>query len=236
MQKWLGLLGLPMVLDTNKLGQLHIRLTLAPSWITNSGSAAHSWGIYDTYMKVKYIENYQGEMPRYLEWDDYKSLATREAHYNFTMTMKVFSSKIDWALCKILRFDHRNKTGIDGNYNTSQAFYGPGLNQALAWNIAVNNMNVFKYKASPADALLASHDIFGNKMSNSGITAVNNTNTYERMFTAGAKLDFANEDLQDVEITYTNEGVTNQQCFPVMIVKTTSSMEIGANGDFRVRT
>jgi hypothetical protein len=56
MQKWLGLLGLPVVLDTNKLGQLHIRLTLAPSWITNSNSSIHSWGIYDTYMKVKYIE------------------------------------------------------------------------------------------------------------------------------------------------------------------------------------
>jgi hypothetical protein len=175
-------------------------------------------------------------MPRYLEWDDYKSLATREGTHNFTMTMKVFSSKIDWALCKILRADHRNKTGIDGNYNTSQAFYGPTGGQVLAWNIAVNNMNVFKYKASPVDALLALHDIFGNKMSTTGVLSLFNTNTYARIFAAGAELDFANEVPQDVEITYTNEGSTAQICFPVMIVKTTSSMEIGANGDFRVRT
>ena len=228
-QKWLGLLGLPVVLDTEKLGQLHVKITLAPSFVTTSNNANHSWGIYDTYMKVRYYSNYKGDLPRYLEWDDYKTLYDTPPLRNSTATLKVFSSKIDWALLKLLRSDGRLKSNVlDGNINTTFTFGSPH-NWWGTWNIAVNNQNIFKYKATTADALLALQDIFEKETANYGLVAGNNSQAFDRCTYLGAKIGFINEIPEETEISITLEnGQTTM--FTCMIVKTTSSLEMKGDG------
>jgi hypothetical protein len=231
-QKWLGLLGLPVVLDTEKLGQLHVRITLAPSFVTTSNNGNHSWGVYDLYMKARYYDHYNGELPRYLEWDDYKTLLTVQQNLSFTEAIKVFSSRINWALCKVLRGDARTKNSVlDGNIGSTIAFGSPHqLQFGGLWNIAVNNNNIFRYRPNMTDALLSLQDIFGTQSANYGLTAANSSQTTARVIALGSKIGFVNEIPQEVEISFTVEGQAGVPCFPLMIVNTTASLEIAPNG------
>lgn len=228
-QKWLGLLGLPIVLDTHTLGQLHVKLTLGASYITTSNNAAHSWGMNDVYMKVKYFDKYNGDLPRYIEWDDYKSTNSFEVAGRINNELKVTSSRINWALCKLLRADSRTKYNvIDGGANTTIAFLGMNAGGLSNWNISVNNNPIYRYRATPADALSSVQDIFGKASANLGLTTTTSSQSTDRVLAAGARLDFVNEVPEEVEISITME--TNASSFSYMIVQTTSSLEISPNG------
>lgn len=232
-EKWLGLLGLPVVLDTHTWGQLHIKITLAPTSITTSNSTSHSWGVSDLFMRVKYYENYNGDLPSHLEFDDFKSILERSSNYNSKTTITVNSSRIDYVLARALRFDAFNKaSGLAVGTGTVTSF-GATANYIDAWNITVNNNPVFRYRPSIADGVKTVLDMMPSRTINTNIAFSTAQTAFERQWVCGAELGFTSEIPQQVEIGFTmeaNASGLSVACLPLVIVKTTSSLELDRSG------
>lgn len=229
-EKWLGLLGLPVVLDTHTWGQLHIKITLAPAYITTSNSTLHSWGMSDIFMRVKYVENYNGDLPSYLEFDDFKSIIDRVTSYNQKTNLIVNSSRIDYVLARLLRFDAFSKSNILAINTGNVLAFGTVANAVDTWNITVNNNNIFKYKPNIADGVKTVLDIMPSRSVNPPFALTTPVTAFERMWVCGAELGFTSEIPQQVEIGFVTEGSNTTPCVPVVIVKTTSSLEMDRNG------
>lgn len=235
-EKWLGLLGLPIVLDTKKWGELVVKVTLAPAYITTSNSPLHSYGLSDIYMRVKCYSNYNGENPNHLEFDDFKSSITRENSTNTKNSLIVNSSKIDYALGRILRSDAFNKATIFAIGTGSVTAFGSVLDGPIlrTWNFSVNNNNVFRYSPSKAEGPKTVLDLFKSRAinTNAQVTLVSATTNaeFDRLWACGADIGFVNEIPEQVEISFTTEG-TGTGCWAVFIVKVTSSIDIGENGE-----
>jgi hypothetical protein len=228
-EKWLGLLGLPVVLDTHTLGQLHIKITLAPAYITTSNSQLHSWGMADLFMRVKYYENYDGDLPNYLEFDDFKSILERSTTYHQKINLIVNSSRIDYALGRTLRSDIYSKPNALA-FGTVVTF-GTFANEVASWNFTVNNNNIFRYRPTPADGIKTVLDMLPSKSMNAPSVAASGNAAFERHWVCGADLGFVSDIPQQVEIGFVTEGINaTGNCFPLLIVKTTSSIEIGRDG------
>lgn len=231
LEKWLGLLGKPIVLDTNKLGQLHIKITLAGAYITSSNNAAHSWGIGDVFMRVKYYTNYNKELPRYIEFDDYKSIITRSPSYNQTTELIVNSSRIDYVIGRVLRSDAFGKSiGLVADVG-STAHFGSFAGNVSSWNFTVNNTPLHRYTPTTADGLMSMYDIFKPHRSvNSGVAITNTARAYQALWTCGAEVAFQSEIPEQVEIKFITDGNTASACLPLLIAKTTASLEIKDDG------
>jgi hypothetical protein len=232
-EKWLGILGLPIVLDTHKWGQLVVKVTLAGPHITTSNSTLHSYGLSDVYMRVKYLENYNGETPSYLEFDDFKSIMNREPNYNQKTTLTVNSSRIDYALGRILRFDAFNKgNGFAIGAGTVTTF-GTTVdgNNVRTWNFSVNNNNVFRYNPSVAEGVKTVLDLMHSKSINTNTQVTNGFPNFDRQWVCGAELGFINEYPVQAEIGFLTESSTSVPGFALLIVKTTSSLEMDKDGN-----
>lgn len=231
MEKWLGLLGLPIVLDTYKWGQLVVKVTLAGAHITTSNSTAHSYGVSDVYMRAKYLENYNGDLPNYLEFDDYKSIISREPSYNQKTNLIVNSARIDYALGRVLRFDAFNKANIFAIGTGSVPAFGTTVdgNNLRNWNFSVNNKNIFRYNPSVGEGVKTVLDLMESKAINTNIQITNSFPNFDRVWACGTELGFVNEYPVQVEIGFTTEG-TGGLCFVILIVKTTSSLEMTKDG------
>lgn len=232
-EKWLGLLGLPVVLDTYTWGQLHIKITLAPSSVTTSNHTGHSWGLSDLFMRVKYYENYNGDLPSHLEFDDFKSILERSPNYNTKTNLTVNSSRIDYVLGRLLRFDAFNKASGLGVSTGNVTAFGTVASNIDAWNISVNNNNIFRYRPSIADGIKSVLDFMPSKSINTGIVFNAAVTAFERQWVCGAELGFTSEIPVQVEIGFVTEATTaglSVACLPLLIVKTTSSLELDRNG------
>lgn len=229
--KWLGLLGLPSVLDTHTFGQLHVRITLAPSYVTTSINAAHSWGINDVFMRVKYYENYEGELPSYLEFDDFKSVLERSSTYNQKVNLLVNSSRIDYAIARNLWVNYTLKQSNLSVDSGTTAYFTSTADLITSWNISVNNNNLYRYKPSSNEGIQALKDIFKTRAVNPNQTLTTQQKAFDRCWGCGVELGFTSDIPQQFEIGYTTEGNATTVNFPILIVKTTSSLEIGSNGE-----
>jgi hypothetical protein len=223
------------VLDTEKWGQLHIRLTLGHPSVTTSNNGAHSWGIGDVYMRVKYYTNYNKELPKYIEFDDFKSLLTFSPNYNQTISLMVNSSRIDYALARTLRQDMFGKGSVYvADINSPQHFASFGFNTS-SWNISVNNKELYRFTPKAEDALATIYDVFGNACLNSATFNDNSTKAFSAGWTCAAELGFQNEIPEQVEISFTTNG-SFLTCHHLLIVKTTSSVEMNNDGSISHRT
>lgn len=231
-EKWLGLLGLPIVLDTHTHGQLHIRITLGAPNVTAGSNPAHSWGINDVFMRVKYYENYTGNLPKYIEFDDFKSIIDRSPTYNQKTTLLVNSSHIDYVLAKPIMHDYLTKVAGLTASTCSTSPFATFDNAITSWNLSINNNNIFKYKPAANEGVKSVKDALRTQSVNhSSIGGINTQALFERAWACGAELGFVSEMPEQVEIGFITEGRTDYQCFPLIIVKTTSSLEIGSNGE-----
>lgn len=231
-ERWLGLLGLPIVLDTRTWGSLHIKITLSPANISTSNHSSHSWGVSDLFMRVKYYENYDGDLPTYLEFDEFKSILTREPSYTQKTNLIVNSSRIDYAIARCLRLDAYQKASGLASLTGNTIYFGTVANQIDNWNISVNNNNIFKYKPSVADGVKTVLDMMESRSVNAPFILTSGAMAYERMWVCGAPLGFVNEVPQQVEIGFMTEGIVGAPvvCFPFLAVKTTSSLEKTKDG------
>lgn len=230
-EKWLGLLGLPVVLDTHTLGQLHIRITLAPALITTSNSTLHSWGMSDIFMRVKYYENYNGDLPSHIEFDDFKSILDRAPSHNQKTTLLVNASRIDYILARVLRFDAFSKATVLATSTGNVLPFATTAGNVDTWNISVNNNQLFKYRPTVPEGIKTVMDFLKTKSVNAGIQYNSAGNAFERNWVCGAELGFISEIPTQAEIAFTTEGLTTAACFPLLIVKTTRAIEIGKHGE-----
>jgi hypothetical protein len=233
-EKWLGLLGQNVVLDTHTLGQLRVCVTLANSYVTSSTSPLNSYGVRDVYMKVKYYENYKGDLPKYIEFDEFKSIKTRMASYNQKTELIVSNNRIDYVLARTLFESHLTKaSALSADLVTTNAFVGRGENIAY-WNILVNNNPIFKFRPDAQDAFNVMSDIFHDKTKNMSQVVSTDAGLFNRSWTCGAELGFVNEKKEQVEISFVTESVipvvTSGINFPLVIVKCTSSLQIHPDG------
>lgn len=232
--KWLGLLGKPVVLDTHTLGQLRISVTLANSYVTSSTSQLNSYGVREVYMKVKYYENYIGDLPKYIEFDEFKSIKTRATSYNQKTDIIVNNNRIDYVVARNLFENHLVKgTSLNADILTTNAFLSRAENVAY-WNILVNNNPIFKFRPENQDAYNVMFDMFHDTAKNISQLSSTEIVTFNRAWTCGAELGFVNEKKEQVEISFLTEGVnpfvTSASNFPLVIVKCTSSLELHADG------
>lgn len=231
MDKWLGLLGLPIVLNTHKWGDLLVKITLAGTHVTTSNSTLHSWGMNDAYMRVKYYENYTGDDTNYLEFDDFKSIMTRELNYNQKTNLIVNSSRIDYVLARPIRFDAYSKASGFGIGSGTITLFGTTAESLLrTWNISVNNVNIFRYNPTLSDGIQTVLDIMNNKAINTNLQVASPYFEFGRQWVCGAELGFVNEKPVQVEIGFITEGSATTACLPLVIVKTTSSLEMTRDG------
>jgi hypothetical protein len=229
--KWLGLLGLPIVLDTHTLGQLHVRVTLAPPQATLSNNTSHSWGISDVFMRVKYYENYDKELPRYIEFDDFKSILNSATSHNQTTNLIVNSSRIDYVLGRLLRPDALTKGAALVADILTTILYASVPGGLTSWNFAVNNKQIYRYKPTTADALASVLEVFKNgNVMNSNSAPFNSSTRIDRALTCAAEVGFQSEIQEQVEISYITEGTSGTGCFPLLIAKLTASLEITKDG------
>jgi hypothetical protein len=229
-KKWLGLLGKDLVLDTNVLGQLHIRITLAHPQITTSNNAAHSWGVNNLYMTVKYYENYTGDLPKYIEFDDYKSILLQHPNHNATSTLIVNSSRIDWAIGRTIRNDIFTKVAVIPTEFSSVVYFTSAAGGPTNWNILVNNNPLYRYDADMKDALFSMYELFPDGCINPGQTNTTVSRTLERSWACGSKLGFQSEMPEQVEFTLTCKGTASLGCFSIFMVKTLPTLEITKDG------
>lgn len=234
---WLGLLAKKVVLNTHEMGALRIRLTLAPSYIT-CGTTGNSYGLYDIYMKVRYYENYLGDLPKYLEFDDFKSVKTQATNYNAQASIMVNAKRIDYVLARTLFANHLQKsTALNVDMGTVNCFVSQG-DYIGSWNILVNNQPVFKYKPDTQDAIHSLTDLFHETGKNMYNIMGTENQAFNRHTTCGTELGFINEKQEQVEISYVTEpssvvGASTTACFPYLCVKSTSSIEVGDYGNVK---
>ena len=232
--KWLGLLGQNIVLDTHNLGQLRIRITLAPSAVTSSNSAANSWGLSDIYFKVKYIENYYGELPKYIEFENFKSIKTQRSNYTQTTNFIMSCKQLDYVLARPLFASHLTKSTINTDLLSSAYFASTG-EMIGHWNILINNNPVFKYRTDSQDALNTINDIFPHACKNIGVQSQSEQSGFNRSWVCGSEIGFVNEKNEQIEIGFVTEpqgSGFSTICYPLVIAKCTSTINLHPAGGF----
>lgn len=233
MDKWLGLLGEDIVLDTKTLGRLHIRLTLGGINVTTSNPITNSWGMTDIYMKAKYYENYDGDLPTKIEFENFKSLKQQKSSMRQRSTFIMNCKQLDYVLARPLYSLHNVKNiAFQNNIGTTYWFVTSG-EFLSTWNILINNNPIFKYRPDNQDALSSMGDLFPNGCRNLAVAPTDETGAFNRAWCAGCEVGFVNEAGEQIEITFVTEalgaGITTV-CYPLIIGKCTSTIEVKKGG------
>lgn len=236
MDKWVGLLDENIILDTKTLGQLHIRMTLGGANVPSSNSVLNSWGMTDIYMKVKYYENYDGELPSRLEFDNFKSIKLQQRNYRQSTTLIMNCKQIDYVLARPLFASHLVKqTTLNTDIGTTTCFV-TNAEMIGYWNILINGNPIFKFRPDAQDALSSMGDLFPYGCGNGAILSATEQSAFNRAWCCGSEVAFINDKDEEIEISFVTEpqgAGSTTSCYPLIIGKCTSTIDINAGGGFK---